>query len=358
MGIEEPVPAYTESRVTPIRAAPPRSPDPVELAERAVRIAVGVVSLSAGFLAAALADAIRGDVREPQEEELDDETWPKPLLPVLTGAALGVAIETARVAADAASTVGRNLGPWVSFAASPSFVRSRLGRIRERVNALDDDWQAEQRDDERVGSSFVRAIVPQVVEAALDQLDLTELILSRVDLDRVVDGVDLARVIERIDLDAIVSRVDVDAIVKRVDVGAIIERLDLDAVTRRIDLDAIVSRIDVDAIVKRVDVGRIVERVDLDAVAARIDVEAIVRRLDLAAIAQEVIDRLDLATIAKGVIDEIDLPGIVRESTGTMADETVEGIRAQSMSADRAMSRFVDRLLRREGDRDEPGGDT
>jgi hypothetical protein len=34
-----------------------------------------------------------------------------------------------------------------------------------------------------------------------------------------------------------------------------------------------------------------------------------------------------------------------------MATETVDGLRAQSMSADRAVSRLVDRLLRREAER-------
>jgi len=99
--------------------------------------------------------------------------------------------------------------------------------------------------------------------------------------------------------------------------------------------------------------NRLVERLDLDAVTAKIDVEAIVERLDLAKIAQEVIDELDLAAIAMNVVEEIDLPRIVRESTGTMANETVEGIRAQGMNADQAVGRLVDRLLRRASDRDD-----
>jgi hypothetical protein len=353
MSVEQPVAPQTPGRVTPIRAAPPRSPDPAELAERAIRTAVGVASLAAGFLAASLADAIRGEVREPAEEVPDDESWPKPLLPVLTGAAFGVTIEAAKVVAGAASAVGRTLGPWMSFAASPSFVRERLGRVRSKVDDLDAEWRVEQTEDERVGSAFVRELVPQVLDATLDQIDLTQLVLERVDLDRVIDSVDLARAIDRIDLDVIVGRIDIDAIVRRVDVGGIVERIDLDAVTARIDLDAIVHRMDVDAIVQRVDVNGIVDRLDLDAVTARIDIEAIVQRLDLAKIAQEVVDELDLAAIAMRVIEEIDLPKIVRESTGTMANETVEGIRAQGMNADQAMGRLVDRLLGRKPGRDD-----
>jgi hypothetical protein len=358
MGIEEPVPGHSEVRVTPIRAAPPLSPDPLELAERTMRTALGLASLVVGSVIAAITDAIRGEVHEPPDEPPDDgESWPQPLAPILAGAALGVAVESARVGSRAASAFGRSLRPWISFAKSPTFVRERLGRIRDRVNEMDGRWRAERQEDERIGSSFVRAVVPQIVDATLDQLDLTELILSRVHLERVVDAVDVERIVSGIDLAAIASRLDLDAIVARVDLDAVVERVDVARVVDRIDLDAIVAKVDVDRIVRSVDVGNVVDRVDLDAVAARLDVEAIVHRLDLAAIAQEVIGQLDLASIAKEVIDEIDLPQIVRESTGTMANETVEGVRVQSMSADRAISRFVDRLLGREGERDDPKGD-
>jgi hypothetical protein len=355
MGVEESVSAHSEGRVTPIRAAPSPSPDLGELAELAFRTALGLASLAAGFVTAVVAEAIRGEIHEPVDESLGEEPWPKSLVPVLAGATFGVAMQFAQAGGRAAATVGRSLSPWISFLKSPSFVRKRLGGIRQLVNDLDDRWRAEQLEDERVGSAFVRAVVPQVVDATLDQLDLTELILSRVDIDRVVGAVDFERVVSRIDLDAIVARVDVDAIVSQVDLDAVVERLDLASVIDRVDPQTIVAKIDVDRIVERVDVGRIVDRVDLDAVAARIDVEAIVHRLDLEAIALEVINQLDLASIALRVIDEIDLPQIVRESTGTMANETVEGIRAQSMGADRAVSRFVDRVLGRDRGRGDPG---
>jgi hypothetical protein len=296
MGVEETVSAHSQVPVTPIWAAPLPSPDLVDLAERAFRTALGLASLVAGSVTAAVTEAIRGEVRQPEDEPQPDdgESWPKPLAPVLAGAALGVAIESARVGTRVTSAFGRNLRPWISFAKSPTFVRERLGRIRDRLNELDDRWRKEQQEDESIGSSFVGAIVPQIVDATLDQLDLTELVLSRVDLERVVDAVDLDRIVDAVDIE------------------------------------------------------KVVERVDLNSVAARID---------LAAIAQEVIDQLDLAAIAKDVIDEIDLPQIMRESTGTMANETVEGVRVQSMIADRMVSRFIDRLLRREAERDESEGD-
>ena len=358
MGVEEPVPVHSQGRVTPIRAAPPPPPDPFELAERALRTAIGLASLVAGSLTSTIAEAIVGEARETADEQPDDgEPWPRPLVPILAGAALGVAIESARAGTRAASAFGRGLRPWISFAKSPTFVRERLGRVRDRIDALDDQWRREQQEDERIGQSFVVAVLPQIVDATLDQLDLTALVLSRVDLDRVVDTVDLERAISRVDIGEIVSRLDLDAIVDRVDIAAVVERLDLDAIVAKIDLNRIVDGIDVARIVERVDLNAIAARIDLDAVAARLDIEAIVRRLDLGAIAQTVIDQLDLGAIATNVITEIDLPQIVRESTGTMANETVEGVRVQGMSADRAVSRFVDRLLGRDGERDEQKDD-
>ena len=50
------------------------------------------------------------------------------------------------------------------------------------------------------------------------------------------------------------------------------------------------------------------------------------------------------------MIKEIDLIGIIQEAVGSMTTETVGGIRVQSMNADRAISRLVERLLRRTTD--------
>jgi hypothetical protein len=110
-----------------------------------------------------------------------------------------------------------------------------------------------------------------------------------------------------------------------VDLNTIIDRLDLDAIVGSVDLDAVAARIDLEAIVKRVDPDAVIARVDVDATLAR----------------------LDLAAIARQVIDEIDLPEILRQSTGAVSSEAVREIRDESMLADEALARFVDRVLRR-----------
>ncbi|MFE7073515.1 hypothetical protein ACFU96_25855 [Streptomyces sp. NPDC057620] len=106
-----------------------------------------------------------------------------------------------------------------------------------------------------------------------------------------------------------------------------------DTVIRRLTA-AVVDRMDLDELVSRVDVNRIAERVDVDRIAARLNLDA-------------VLDRIDLAVLTKDVLEEIDLGRIVRDTGGGMADETVHGLRARSMRADRMVDRIADHLLRR-----------
>jgi hypothetical protein len=150
--------------------------------------------------------------------------------------------------------------------------------------------------------------------------------------------------VSRVDIDAIIKRIDVDAIVDRVDIDAIVERVDIDAIAKRIDVDAIVDRVDIDAIAKRIDLDAIMERVDINAIVSRVDVDAIVRRLDLVDLADE-------------IVNGIDLPEIIRQSSGAMASDAVLDARMQSIDADVAIARLIDRILRRRRARrtDAPG---
>ena len=164
-------------------------------------------------------------------------------------------------------------------------------------------------------------LVPVVVDEVVRRARLTEVVLRYVDVDRVVDAVDL---------DAAVARVDLDSAVARVDVAAVVDRVDLDRAVDRVDLDAAAARLDIDAVLDRIDLTALV-----------------LRRVDLLAIVQTVLDRLDLVAIAAEVIDGVDLPEIIRESTGSMASDTVRGVRMQGIAADEAVGRAVDRLLLR-----------
>ena len=50
-------------------------------------------------------------------------------------------------------------------------------------------------------------------------------------------------------------------------------------------------------------------------------------------------------SLAEEVVNGIDLPEIIRESTGTMASEVVRDARMQSIVADVAIARLVDRII-------------
>ena len=58
-----------------------------------------------------------------------------------------------------------------------------------------------------------------------------------------------------------------------------------------------------------------------------------------------VIDRIDMIAIVEEVLATIDLPAIIRESTGSMASETVRGARMTGISVDDAISRGLERHL-------------
>jgi hypothetical protein len=83
----------------------------------------------------------------------------------------------------------------------------------------------------------------------------------------------------------------------------------------------------------------VLDRVDLT--------ETVLRRVDLVRVVDAVLDQMDLIALANEIIDGVDLPEIIRDSTGSMASETVKGVRMQGIEADQAVGRAVDRLLLR-----------
>jgi hypothetical protein len=148
-------------------------------------------------------------------------------------------------------------------------------------------------------------VVPVVVELVVSRLDLTELVRRHVDIDALVTGVDIDAVLDRMDLTAtVMNRVDLDEVAGRLDIEAVLDRMDL--------------------------TGTVMNRVDfrtlVDAVLAEVDVAGIVSQ----------------------VLDEIDLPELIRESTGSMASDTVQTVRLRGVDADEAVNRLAARLrLRR-----------
>ena len=245
--------------------------------------------------------------------------------------ALGVAGVTVGAAVVAVRTVHRVTAPVTRVLWRPPLVPTRFHPATvfaelARSGSIDREELTRQVED------LLDGWVPVIVALVVERLDLTQLVEENVDLDRIVSTVDLDAAVAGVDLDAAVRRVDLDAIVATVDLDAAVERVDIASIIDRVDIDAVVATVDLDAAVRRVDLDGIVATVDLDKAVARVDLDA-------------VIDRIDIVGIIEEVLDVIDLPAIIRDSTGSMASETVRGVRMTGISADDALSRVVDRAL-------------
>lgn len=242
--------------------------------------------------------------------------------PLLADLAVGVVAATLGAGVSVVRTVSRVAAPVTRLVWRPVLVPTRYHPATV-VAGIARGGQVERELAVRRLAELLDEWVPAIVDELVRRLDLTAVVKDNVRLDEIV---------ETVDLDAAVGRVSIDAVV---------DRIDLDAVASQIDVEAIVSRVDVDPVVARVDIEAIVDRVDLDAIVARVDLDAVVARVDIDAI----IDRIDLVGLVEEVMDAIDLPAIIRESTGSMASETVRGVRMSGITADDAISRAVERAL-------------
>ena len=270
----------TSSELPLARIPPTPSVDFQALLERAVVVALGAASLVAAALTNALGRSLDTDAGRGGRPTVVEPPAP------LAGALLGLAVEATRWSTRAAAPVSRRIGEAFSIAGDLPPIRLAGTRLEDVVQRLDASWGDGRPRREEAASAFIQSLMTEVVDATLDRIDLTSIVLERIDVDRIVDAMDL------------------------------------------------------NSLIDRVDIQRIVARVDVNELAAKVDLEAMIERLELAKIAEE-------------VIDELDVGELIRESTGTMTTETVEGIRIQGMNADRFVSRLVDRAFGRR-DNDDP----
>jgi hypothetical protein len=257
-----------------------------------------------------------------------------------TAALLDVALGVAAFAAGTAHAIGRRADsvarPVVRVVMHPPLVSSRY-HPATWMAGLADLGSHQRREVEIDLSRLLDRLLPAALEQVLRRVDLTAVVKQHVDLDAVV---------AEVDLDKAVARVDLDAVARRLDLDAVAGRLDVDAVARRLDVGAVLDQLDLTELVReRVDLNGLVSTVDIDAVAGRLDVDTVARRIDVDAI----IDRIDLVGIASDLMIALDLPEIIRDSTASVASDTVRGVRMQGIAADEALGRVRDRLWIRRG---------
>ena len=118
-------------------------------------------------------------------------------------------------------------------------------------------------------------------------------------------------------------------------------------VISRMDLNEVLDQVNIQRVVNRVDVEKVVERLDLNEVAGRIDVDALLARVDIDAL----VKRIDLTSATREAMEAIDIGEIVRDSTATIGTDLVDDLRLRAIRADALLARFVDWVLRRRGPR-------
>ena len=231
------------------------------------------------------------------------------VLPVVD-VAISVGLVATAVAARSATVAYRLLQPFATLVLQPPVLPARFWPQRG-IDQLADRGERARRQGARQAWALLDDLVPFVVDAILDRIDLTQIVIDRVNLMRIIDEVDFDSIIDEVDFDSIINRLPINHILELVDINGIVAKVNLDQIMARVDVNAIVSTVDIEAIISRVDLGG----------------------------------------IANQVIDEIDLSQIIWESSGGMASETVVGVRMQGRAADEQVNQIVDRVLRRQRDR-------
>ena len=231
-------------------------------------------------------------------------------VPPIVDVAIAAGLATTGMLARTATGAYRLVQPFATLVLQPPVLPERYWPQRS-IDQLAERGERARKQGVRQAWALLDVIVPYVVDAILDRIDLTQIVIDRVQVTRIVDEIDIPGIVGQLDFDSIIESVPIDHILEVVDINGIVARVNLDQIMARVDVNAIVSTVDIEAIISRVDLGK----------------------------------------IANEVITDIDLPEIIWESSGAMASETVVGVRMQGRAADERIDRVVDQLLRRRRDR-------
>jgi hypothetical protein len=209
--------------------ATPQAPSPPsDWFTLAARAAVGLVSLGAE----ASIQIIRMASGTPEREQ---DTASPETTALLVGAALGLAIEAVRTAATVAELGRRTAGPPASFLIGTVSDAPRRAAA-DLVGRWNQSWREERPEVEAAANAVAVEATRRAIDLVLDQLDLTQLVLDHVDIERIVASVDLNEVVEQLDVDAVADRLDIERVIARLDLAKlsleVIERIDLPEIIR------------------------------------------------------------------------------------------------------------------------------
>jgi hypothetical protein len=305
------------TELAPVPVVTPSAPTGAELAvvlHHAGRAVFGALAIAAELVARGLAESAArgpGDAQHRVAATRD-----------VANLALAVGWRASHVSSAVLDRVLRVTAPAISVALDPPLVPDRFTprRLLRRVTV---SWTVERADAIQAFTELTRAVMPAaalVVDEVVQPEALVLRAMEQVDLDPVV-----AAALADLDFDSIVAQL-LEATDLNAAVEMLIERTDLERA-----ISAGLEHLDITAVLlEHVDAPRLV-----DGLMARLDTTRLV------------LDNVDVVTLAEAVIEGVDLPRIVRESSGSIASETVESVRLQGIDADRAVARMVDRLLGR-----------
>jgi hypothetical protein len=218
--------------------------------EGGLLVAVGLSALAVeGIVSAILrttgvsAPVVGGKDDEGPIQTGATDTPPTDTAAVFAGAALDLAFEASKGVMRIAAGLERAIRPMTLVAMIPPVDRAARS-VEEIAIRRNEAWREARTESSRAAELFADAVIPPLVDAVVDRLDLTDLVIEDVDLERVIGDVDIDRIIERVDLDAVISSIDIDAVAAGIDVQRIIDRLDLAAIAQgvieELDLPAII----------------------------------------------------------------------------------------------------------------------
>jgi hypothetical protein len=321
-------PSADDGRVTPSSSVVPWTrPEPpaigvTGLLRRATDLGLGAASIAAG----AAVDAIERFV--PGEPVEGDEVAATPgVMRLVPGALMGAGLVAQRRMLDVSARVESAVTQAAGSLARAPFVGAPVRATEEYLERWSDLGEVEQARNRALVTEFVRRLAPELATAVIAQLDMDALM-------------------GQLPIDSIVAKVNIDALLDNVNVEGIIDRVDVEKIIDRVDVEKIIDRVDVEKIIDRVDVEKIIDRVDINGIVGRVDMQGIMGKIDIAPMAQD-------------IIATVDIGAIVRESTGSITGDAVDGGRVTAMRIDGFVDRVTDRVLFRKKPRnlDVPGFD-
>jgi hypothetical protein len=298
-------PSPDDGRTTPTSAVVPWTrPEPPAIGftgflRRASDLGLGAASIAA----TAAVDAIERFVPGEPADPTDDVAAPG-VVRLVPGALMGAGLVAQRRMLDVSARVERTVSQVAGTLSRTPFVGAPVRATEDYLGRWSDLGEVEQARNRALVTEFVRRLAPELATAVIAQLDM----------------------------DALMGQLPIDAIVARVNIDALLDNVNVEGIIDRVDVEKIIDRVDVEKIIDRVDVEKIIDRVDINGIVGRVDLQAIMGKMDIAPMAQE-------------IIAEVDIGAIVRQSTGSITADAVDGGRVTAMRLDGFVDRVTDRIL-------------